>query len=475
MAKYDLIISGGTILDPANGVETISDLGIRDGVVKWIAPDMDLAEGHDVIDASRKWVMPGHIDTHAHVASPDNYWDPALGHTMLAQGGATTFIDFAGTGRALIDGTMRKGAGLNVASLYPMIPGSTIPDETLSKSALTDIVTCALREGCIGIKILGGYYPFTAEITSDIISVCNDNRAYIAYHVGTKHSGSRLDGLREVPDLVGRGRLHVAHINAYCRGSIASPNEECEESLSILDCMRSQLNSEVHHAIPNATNGRCDQDDNVIDDVPRNCLRLRDYPQTRDGMRKAILDEYGHVMSQKGREIVYIKGRDALDLFDKADSDVAMSFPVNLPTSSFRLTTAKNDLNEFIVDAVASDGGTYPRNIAVQSTMALVQFGALTPLEMATKLSWMPARMFGLLNKGHFSEGADADITIMDPSINKPVMSLVAGRLIMQDGMAIGSGGTLLVTNEGIATAKTSGLPYQVVDLSRSKLYEGYK
>ena len=126
-------------------------------------------------------------------------------------------------------------------------------------------------------------------------------------------------------------------------------------------------------------------------------------------------------------------------------------------------------------DAVSTDGGCHPRNIAIQSTMALVQFGALTPLEMATKLSWMPARMLGLQSKGHLSPGADADITVLDHSISKPVMSMVAGRVIMLDGRPVDSGGTLLVTSEGVATAKDSGLPYQVLDLSQSKLYEGYE
>ena len=44
----------------------------------------------------------------------------------------------------------------------------------------------------------------------------------------------------------------------------------------------------------------------------------------------------------------------------------------------------------------------------------------------------------------------------------------------MLEGRPIGSGGTLLVTTEGEKTAKDSGLPYQVLDLSQSKLYEGY-
>ena len=106
--------------------------------------------------------------------------------------------------------------------------------------------------------------------------------------------------------------------------------------------------------------------------------------------------------------------------------------------------------------------------------MALVQFGALTPLEMASKLSSMPARMLGLHGKGHFSEGADADVTVLDPKINQPVMSLVAGELIMLDGQPIGKGGKLLVAPQGEQTARDSGLPYEVLDLSTSKLYEAF-
>ena len=474
MAKYDLILSGGTVLDPANGLHAVSDVGISGGAIERVAPELDPAEADDLIDVSGRWVMPGHIDTHGHVAGVARHWDPALGHAMLARAGVTTVLDMGGTGPNLIDGIKRKGAGLNVAGLYIMIPGSTIDDEEPSPTSISDIVGRAVRQGCIGLKILGGYHPFTPETTSNIIRACNDGMAYVAFHVGTKESGSHLDGLREVPDLVGSGRLHVAHINAYCRGSIEDPKAECDEALSILEGMRGQLNSEVHQAVPNGTNGRCDEDGNVVANVPRNCLRLRGYPTTREGLRQAILDGYASVLTQKGGQVVYVKYQEAVALFDEADTNVSMSFPVNLAASAFRLTTAKNGSGEFIVDAVSSDGGAHPRNIAIQSTMALVQFGALTPLEMVTKLSWTPARMLGLMNKGHFSPGADADITVLDPSTSQPVMSLVAGRLIMLEGRPVGSEGTLLVTSEGAAAAKDSGLAYQVVDLSQSKLYADY-
>jgi imidazolonepropionase-like amidohydrolase len=188
-------------------------------------------------------------------------------------------------------------------------------------------------------------------------------------------------------------------------------------------------------------------------------------------MRQAIRDGYASVVGQKGGRMMYIGGEEALKLFDAAKTNVGMSFPVNLPTSAFRLATAKNNADEFVIDAVSTDGGSHPRNVAIQSTMALVQFGALSPLEMAAKLSWMPSRMLGLMDKGHFSEGADADITVLDPQINQPVMSFVAGKMIMLNGRPIATGGRLLVHPQGEGAAKNSGLPYQVVDPSQNKLY----
>ena len=148
---------------------------------------------------------------------------------------------------------------------------------------------------------------------------------------------------------------------------------------------------------------------------------------------------------------------------------------MGLPQSAFNLTVAKDATGDFVIDAVATDGGWHPRNIAVERTWAMTRLGALTPLEMAAKLSWNPARMFGLTSKGHLSPGADADVTVVDPETGKPTMSLVAGKVVMRGGEATGSGGTLLVTSAGEAAAKDSGLGYQVVDLAQSKLYQGWR
>lgn len=474
MQKFDLVLKGGRILDPANSYDSVSDLGIKSGRIESIKDDISELQASSTVDVGSLWVIPGQIDTHVHVAGVSRVVDPSLGHRMLAKAGTTTAVDMGGTGKNLIEGMKRRGSGLNVACLLALIPGLTIPSDAPSKGQIASVVSGALRQGCIGVKILGGYHPFSPESTSQIIAECNRQNAYVAFHLGTKDSGSHLGGLREIPDIVGGGRLHVCHVNSYCRGIIDTAENECQEAMGILESLRGQLNSEAYHAVPNGTNGSCDKDGNVMANVSRNCLQSRGYEPTFAGVREAILDGYASVIREKNEEVIYVVGKPALQLYEAARTRIGLSFPVNLPATAFTLSTSKNEGGHFIVDAVSTDGGSHPRNVAIQSTMSLVKFGALSPLEMAKKLSWIPSTMLGLTNKGHFSVGSDADITVIDPVSGEPVMSFVAGFPIMSKGKVLGSGGTLLVTPSGRRAAEQSGLPHEVINLAVSKLYKGF-
>ena len=135
------------------------------------------------------------------------------------------------------------------------------------------------------------------------------------------------------------------------------------------------------------------------------------------------------------------------------------------------MVTAKYPLGDFVIDAISTDGGALPRNVAIERTMALVTFGALSISEAVKKLSCNPAEMLGLKNRGHFSQGAEADITVVDPSIGKACMSFVKGNVIMKDGKSVSQGGNWLILAEGEKIAKNSGIPYEIIDLSLSKLY----
>ena len=61
---YDLVIRGGTIVDGSGGDPVVADLGIRDGVIAAIGPN--LAAGSEEIDATGRVVTPGFVDVHTH-------------------------------------------------------------------------------------------------------------------------------------------------------------------------------------------------------------------------------------------------------------------------------------------------------------------------------------------------------------------------------------------------------------------------
>ena len=66
-ATYDLVLTGGNLLDPAQGIDNEPrDVAFKDGKVAAVAERIDPARGAQSIDASGKLITPGLIDLHGH-------------------------------------------------------------------------------------------------------------------------------------------------------------------------------------------------------------------------------------------------------------------------------------------------------------------------------------------------------------------------------------------------------------------------
>jgi len=128
----------------------------------------------------------------------------------------------------------------------------------------------------------------------------------------------------------------------------------------------------IFFAIGNGASGLCRGDD-VTDWVTRNCLLMRDYPLTRTGLRQAMEDGYASVITERGDRVVLVQGQEAIEEWEANGTDISISFPVGLPQSAFNLTVAKDETGDFVIDAVATDGGYHPRNIAVERTWAMTK------------------------------------------------------------------------------------------------------
>jgi dihydroorotase len=65
--KYDLLIRGGHVIDPANGISSIRDVAISKGNIAKVAPAIDSGDARKILNAKGLVVTPGFIDTHTHV------------------------------------------------------------------------------------------------------------------------------------------------------------------------------------------------------------------------------------------------------------------------------------------------------------------------------------------------------------------------------------------------------------------------
>jgi dihydroorotase len=103
---YDLLLKGGTVVDPSTGLDGIRDVAVHDGVLARIATEIGSAEATRTIDVAGKIVTPGLIDLHAHVFDGCNRTGvhPDLGGVYA---GVTTIVDAGSAGAATFGGFPR--------------------------------------------------------------------------------------------------------------------------------------------------------------------------------------------------------------------------------------------------------------------------------------------------------------------------------------------------------------------------------
>src|SRR5258706_1422685 len=65
--KFDLVIKGGTVVDPSQRLNAKRDVGMRFGVIEALEADIPAARAQRVLDAAGRTVLPGLIDLHSHV------------------------------------------------------------------------------------------------------------------------------------------------------------------------------------------------------------------------------------------------------------------------------------------------------------------------------------------------------------------------------------------------------------------------
>jgi dihydroorotase len=108
--RYDLLLKGGHVIDPANHVDAVMDVAVSKDKIAAVEKDIPAGQAGKVVDASGLYVTPGLIDIHVHVGhggAPLD-WFTSEGRSNAApygipadialQAGVTTIVDAGSSG-----------------------------------------------------------------------------------------------------------------------------------------------------------------------------------------------------------------------------------------------------------------------------------------------------------------------------------------------------------------------------------------
>jgi len=108
--RYDLLLKGGHVIDPANHVDAVMDVAVAKSKIAAVEKDIPAGQAGKVVDTSGLYVTPGLIDIHVHIGhggAPLDWFTPE-GRTHTApygipadialQAGVTTMVDAGSSG-----------------------------------------------------------------------------------------------------------------------------------------------------------------------------------------------------------------------------------------------------------------------------------------------------------------------------------------------------------------------------------------
>jgi len=102
--EYDLLLKGGYVIDPKNGISGRRDVAISDGTIAAVSESIDASKADRTLDVADLIITPGLIDLHVHMFSTTNIPGAWAGDnsvqpdTNTLRTGITTAVDAGSSG-----------------------------------------------------------------------------------------------------------------------------------------------------------------------------------------------------------------------------------------------------------------------------------------------------------------------------------------------------------------------------------------
>jgi len=385
-----LLIQGGHILDPSQGIDEIGSLLISEGKISWLGKgEIPISElDYDVLPARGLIVCPGFIDLHCHLRQPD-FGDKetiATGTRAAARGGFTTVCCMPNTNP-------------------PLDNWATI--EFVQSKADTEGVVRVLIIGCISKGRMGvELAPMSRLVSAGVIGFSDDGNPVLNTKLMNRALAfSRASGLPvidhcEDTDVTKGGVMNEGVVSAKLR--LPGMPAAAEETMVRRDLSLAQLTGGWLHIAHVSTEGSVE----LIRRAKEN------------GVRVTAEVTPHHLTLTEEKVIGY-------------DTNAKVNPPLRTEKD---IRALLKGLKEGVIDIIATDHAPHTEadkscdftvaafgisgfETALGSLMKLVHDGELTLTTLISKLTCEPAKIIGdrYGKLGTLAIGAPADVTLFDP------------------------------------------------------------
>lgn len=380
-----ILIKGGRVINPDKNFDDVADILIEDGVITKIAEGIDV-DADDVIDANGCFVMPGLIDMHVHFRDPGQTEkeDIETGSRAAVHGGFTTVccmpntvppIDSVETVKYVVD----KAKEINLANVLPVgaVTKGMQGKEITDIAAMKDAGICAISEdgkSVMDVDVYRQAMQEAAKVGVPVLAHCEDIELVQGgvMNLGAKSEQMGMKGIsNEVEDVIAQRDINLAEETGARLHLCHCSTRDSVKMMEVAKAKELPITGEVcpHHF------SLC------TDDITSDNANFKMNPPLRE--------------------------REDMEVLVKGLSDDIM--PI---ISTDHAPHTEEEKSKSIADAPF---GIVGLETSVGLTITyLVKPGHLTPMQMAEKMSYNPAKVLGI-DRGTLNEGAVADVTIINP------------------------------------------------------------
>ncbi len=442
---FDIVLKNGRVIDPETGLDEIRNVGIRGNHIVEISANP--LTGKEVIDVTNLVVSPGFIDLHTHgQTNKENEYQAHDGVTTalelesgkpelakwLASRYNKAILNYGATvshpwvrSELMYKASQKNGTGIEQGSSK----FNYMPLAAEDMKPMLELIDSELKAGALGIGVPIGYYPgATREEVYNVYDLASAKKVLVFSHI---REGKALAVQQAISDAASTGAsLHIVHINSVSR-------DEIELAIRMIGNASQHgvdVSTELYPYIASST----DIASALFDEGWQERMGITYgnlmWVETAERLTEQTFNEY-----RKKGGIIVIFGMKAEWIKAGIKSPITIIGSDGMPYSKYAHPRSAGTFSRVL--------GVYVREEKVLSLIDALKKMTIMPAKRMEPFSPMMAL------KGRIQPGADADITIFDPTtiIDKATFEgglkfsegikhvLVNGTFVVKNGATIGN------------------------------------